>query len=78
MLLLNEIVYGRKNTLILSDEVMLMLENQLLVDNLCKLHLIIINHFVELPFFIKFLTGQVDKRTLEKNQTEAREKLLES
>jgi len=55
-----------------------MLENQLLVDNLCKLHLIIINHFVELLFFIKFLTGQVDKRTLEKYQTEAREKSRES
>jgi len=36
MLLLNEILYERKNLLILSFVVMLMPENQLLVDNLCK------------------------------------------
>jgi hypothetical protein len=36
MLLLNEILYERKNLLILSFVVMLMPENQPLVDNLCK------------------------------------------
>jgi hypothetical protein len=59
-------------------DIMLMLKNQLSVDNLCQLHLVIINRFVELPFFIKFLTGQVDKWTLEKYQTEVRKKSHES
>jgi translation elongation factor EF-1alpha len=57
---------------------MLMLENQLLVDNLCKLYFIIMNNFIEELFFRRFLTGQVDKRTLEKYQIEAREKSRES
>jgi translation elongation factor EF-1alpha len=57
---------------------MLMLENQLLVDNLCKLYFIIMNNFIEELFFRRFLTGQVDKRTLEKYQNEAREKSRES
>jgi translation elongation factor EF-1alpha len=58
--------------------VMLMLENQLLADNLCKLYFIIMNNFIEELFFRRFLTGQVDKRTLEKYQIEAREKSRES